>query len=429
MNLAERIYTLRTEQGLSQLELAEALDVSRQSISKWETGAAVPELDKLLAMSRYFGLTVGALLGVEEKGTDDTPDGEADGGELTPQQIKMVQEIADRYIAALPEGAPRKPKRWVKVLAVAAAIALVLGVRSMRTMSRQIDSLSNQTGNLYYRIDNLNSSIYSISDRVAEALKEQNSLTVDYDAQVTRADLVSGAVDISFRAMPRTYVEGLQAWLEVENNGEKETFGPYAPQEQTFSGEITTALTDDIKVYIVFENDGVRQTQLLRSFDHLHRATVPDVMVVFSPVLGNARLDKDKKVILEDRDPTLVEMIGAGVSMVDDGQRPVIRPARMTKAQLGLFRNHHLVAWAQEREINNESPSARHSHYQLPETHVACAPGDELVYAALITDEYGREFLIQGVPSVMQPDGSFEQQGKDDILVDDYSDWVFTPEG
>ena len=61
---------------------------------------------------------------------------------------------------------------------------------------------------------------------------------------------------ISFRAMPRTYEEGLQAWLEVENNGEKETFGPYDPQEQTFSGEITTALTDDIKVYIVFENDG-----------------------------------------------------------------------------------------------------------------------------------------------------------------------------
>ncbi|MBQ1619800.1 MAG: helix-turn-helix transcriptional regulator, partial [Oscillospiraceae bacterium] len=122
MNLAERIYTLRTERGLSQLELAEALDVSRQSISKWETGAAVPELDKLLAMSRFFGLTVGALLGVEE-GTESAPDGEADSGELTPQQIKMVQEIVDRYLAALPENAPRKPKRWVKVLAVAAAIA------------------------------------------------------------------------------------------------------------------------------------------------------------------------------------------------------------------------------------------------------------------------------------------------------------------
>ena len=420
MNLAERIYTLRTERGLSQLELAEALDVSRQSISKWETGAAVPELDKLLAMSRFFGLTVGALLGVEE-GTESAPDGEADNGELTPQQIKMVQEIVDRYLAALPENAPRKPKRWVKVLAVAAAIALVLGVRSMRTMSRQIDSLSNQTGNLYYRLDNLNSNIYSISDRVAEALKEQNSLTVDYDAQVTRADLVSGAVDISFRAMPRTYEEGLQAWLEVENNGEKETFGPYAPQEQTFSGEITTALTDDIKVYIVFENDGVRQTQLLRSFDYLHRATVPDVMVIFSPVLGNARFDKDKKVILDDRDPALVEILSSD-------QQTVIRPTRMTKAQLGLFRNHHLVAWAQEREIMDESPTAKHHHYQLPEMHIACAPGDELVYAAQITDEYGREFLIQGTPSVMQPDGTFVATGTYEGFVADYSDWVFTPE-
>jgi len=420
MNLAERIYTLRTERGLSQLELAEALDVSRQSISKWETGAAVPELDKLLAMSRFFGLTVGALLGVEE-GTESAPDGEVDNGELTPQQIKMVQEIVDRYLAALPENAPRKPKRWVKVLAVAAAIALVLGVRSMRTMSRQIDSLSNQTGNLYYRLDNLNSNIYSISDRVAQALKEQNGLTVDYDAQVTQADIPGGTVKISFRAMPRTYEEGLQAWLEVENNGEKETFGPYAPQEQTFSGEITTSLTDDIKVYIVFENDGVRQTQLLRTFDYLYRATVPDVMVFFSPVLSNARFDKDKKVILDDRDPDLVEILSSD-------QQTVIRPTRMTKAQLGLFRNHHLVAWAQEREIMDESPTAKHHHYQLPEMHIACSPGDELVYAAQITDEYGREFLIQGTPSVMQPDGTFVATGTYEGFVADYSDWVFTPE-
>ena len=46
MNLHETIYRLRTARGMSQLELAEALEVSRQSISKWETGAAVPELDR-----------------------------------------------------------------------------------------------------------------------------------------------------------------------------------------------------------------------------------------------------------------------------------------------------------------------------------------------------------------------------------------------
>ena len=62
MSLHETIYTLRTERGMSQLELAEALDVSRQSISKWETGAAVPELDKLVKLSDVFGITLDELV-------------------------------------------------------------------------------------------------------------------------------------------------------------------------------------------------------------------------------------------------------------------------------------------------------------------------------------------------------------------------------
>ncbi len=62
MNLHETIYRLRTSQGMSQLELAEALEVSRQSISKWETGAAVPELDKLIKLSEVFGVTLDELV-------------------------------------------------------------------------------------------------------------------------------------------------------------------------------------------------------------------------------------------------------------------------------------------------------------------------------------------------------------------------------
>ena len=49
--LSNNIYTLRRQRGLSQEQLAEALDVSRQAISKWENGAAVPELDKLQAIA------------------------------------------------------------------------------------------------------------------------------------------------------------------------------------------------------------------------------------------------------------------------------------------------------------------------------------------------------------------------------------------
>lgn len=65
MQLAENIYRLRTERGLSQTELADALEVSRQSVSKWETGGAVPELEKLIRMSDLFGVTLDALVSGE----------------------------------------------------------------------------------------------------------------------------------------------------------------------------------------------------------------------------------------------------------------------------------------------------------------------------------------------------------------------------
>lgn len=61
-NLGEQIYKYRTAKGLSQLELAEALDVSRQSISKWETNVAVPELAKLVKMAELFGVTLDELI-------------------------------------------------------------------------------------------------------------------------------------------------------------------------------------------------------------------------------------------------------------------------------------------------------------------------------------------------------------------------------
>lgn len=65
MKLGERIYRLRTEKNLSQEALAALLDVSRQSVSKWETGAAVPELDKLVKLCDVFGVTLDELAGRE----------------------------------------------------------------------------------------------------------------------------------------------------------------------------------------------------------------------------------------------------------------------------------------------------------------------------------------------------------------------------
>ena len=62
MTLGERIYKLRTEKEMSQGDLADALEVSRQSISKWETNGSVPELDKLVKLSEIFGVSLDELV-------------------------------------------------------------------------------------------------------------------------------------------------------------------------------------------------------------------------------------------------------------------------------------------------------------------------------------------------------------------------------
>ncbi len=60
--LSETLYTLRKERGLSQEQLAEKLHVSRQSISKWEQGISMPETEKLLLLSEFFGVSLDELI-------------------------------------------------------------------------------------------------------------------------------------------------------------------------------------------------------------------------------------------------------------------------------------------------------------------------------------------------------------------------------
>lgn len=62
MNISEKILSLRKAHDLTQEQLAEKLDVSRQSISKWASGQAMPEVEKLMALSDVFHVTTDYLL-------------------------------------------------------------------------------------------------------------------------------------------------------------------------------------------------------------------------------------------------------------------------------------------------------------------------------------------------------------------------------
>ena len=62
MEFHNKLYNLRKQKGLSQEELANRLNVSRQTISKWEVGDSTPEMEKLIAISDMFGISLDELV-------------------------------------------------------------------------------------------------------------------------------------------------------------------------------------------------------------------------------------------------------------------------------------------------------------------------------------------------------------------------------
>ncbi len=63
MNFKEKLYELRRLKGISQEEIGEKINVSRQTISKWENGQTTPELEKLIELSKIFDIPIDELIG------------------------------------------------------------------------------------------------------------------------------------------------------------------------------------------------------------------------------------------------------------------------------------------------------------------------------------------------------------------------------
>ncbi len=98
MILADKIIALRKKNGWSQEELAERLEVSRQSVSKWESGLSMPDMNKILGMSALFGVSTDYLL-KDELG-EPSPSETADTDDAGAARTVEIEE-ANRYMDAV----------------------------------------------------------------------------------------------------------------------------------------------------------------------------------------------------------------------------------------------------------------------------------------------------------------------------------------
>lgn len=93
MTLGQKIFELRNKQKMSQGDLAEKLNVSRQSISKWETDASVPELDKLIMLSDLFSITIDELV------RDELPEKIADEAKKSTEKSNPETVVINKQMS------------------------------------------------------------------------------------------------------------------------------------------------------------------------------------------------------------------------------------------------------------------------------------------------------------------------------------------
>lgn len=117
MEFNNKLYELRKQKGLSQEELAGRLNVSRQTISKWEVGESTPDMDNLVSISELFGISLDELV------LDRTP-----AKEQPSVQVVRSELYSDIKEHVLTDDNKKRAKKGLKIAAIALGVFILADV-------------------------------------------------------------------------------------------------------------------------------------------------------------------------------------------------------------------------------------------------------------------------------------------------------------
>lgn len=242
MRFNDNLRSLRREKDYSQEYIAEKMNVSRQTVSKWENGTAMPELKRLTELAELFGVSMDTLLGTEQDENDDKKFDGADYEEYTNQVIS--------YLEAENQAKSNRLIRRLAMLSVLVIIVLIIVVCAMYSTisknNRRIAELENQINYIAtFRQDNS----YSDDDdtyvetRIVSVNKEKpNILTVE------------------FKYAPESYPKDGGVYFSIpEKDGESRRV-----DAENKDGVFTATTEVDVTIddaYYVFIDDGTNVTK------------------------------------------------------------------------------------------------------------------------------------------------------------------------
>lgn len=286
MELYEKLYELRRASGMSQEELAEKLGVSRQAVSKWESGATQPELSKLIELSKLYSVSVDELLSLEHaKPEQDAAESPVQSNaEKAPVEKLSFRDFCIQH---------KKIIGGAAVAAVALAALIAVGVHynnRINSLSMQVNDLRSQ---LYNVQNNLSNQIAGISNNVSDILARESSLISQYSYVVKSVNLKKQECTLAFSLLPKTISENTIVNIGVIDHGNSSPLDSYRPGYSAdltqdgfgyLHGSVTVPLSDELGVNVNFMTNGETQSQELDTISNLKSQYQPQLKSFLSPI-------------------------------------------------------------------------------------------------------------------------------------------------
>lgn len=286
MELYEKLYELRRASGMSQEELAEKLGVSRQAVSKWESGTTQPELSKLIELSKLYSVSVDELLSLEHaKPEQDAAESPVQSNaEKAPAEKLSFRDFCIQH---------KKIIGGAAVAAMALAALIAVGVHynnRINSLSMQVNDLRSQ---LYNVQNNLSNQIAGISNNVSDILARESSLISQYSYEVKSVNLKKQECTLAFSLLPKTISENTIVNIGVIDHGNSSPLDSYRPGYSAdltqdgfgyLHGSVTVPLSDELGVNVNFMTNGETQSQELDTISNLKSQYQPQLKSFLSPI-------------------------------------------------------------------------------------------------------------------------------------------------
>jgi len=227
-------------------------------VSKWESDGGIPELDTLIAMSRFFRISIGELLGVEppEEKEQESPNA------LNEEQVEAIlrRYVEESRRPAEPQTQAKYPiGSWIIAgcAVVLAVVMLIVGIGKVRGVFSTVSSLQSQISILQSDLNGVSSQVSNISgnlrEQVEQALEEGSRLVSTFGWDVVAFDPEKQTVTLRFEATLKEYAAGSTMqihtyWIKTDRTeGQTDSGWVDGPN---FTGEITIPMNFHTEVSV-----------------------------------------------------------------------------------------------------------------------------------------------------------------------------------